>query len=140
MKRIQELAKTYNGVVSSMHFMLVGGGWQRSIADFIPGSSIPSAALKAAAMCMAPHAEIRPPPPIPPFLLAQNLSSKRMAPTDNMQPKFHDKYTCHLWLKGYTVAFAETTIEGARVVCPRLTSQPTHNSEGIHVSDLQRYN
>ena len=27
-----------------------------------------------------------PPPPIPPFLLVQNLSSKRIAPTDNMQP------------------------------------------------------
>ena len=37
-EHIQELAKTYNGVVSSMRFMLVGGGWQRSIADFIPGS------------------------------------------------------------------------------------------------------
>ena len=35
-------------------------------------------------MCMAPHAETRPPPPIPPFLLAQNLSSKRIVPTDNV--------------------------------------------------------
>ena len=55
---------------------------------------------KAAAMCMAPHAETWPPPPIPLFLLAQYLSSKRIAPTDNMQPKLHDKYTCHQWLKG----------------------------------------
>ena len=28
-----------------------------------------------------------PPPPIPPFFLAQNLSSKRIAPSDNMRPK-----------------------------------------------------
>ena len=27
-----------------------------------------------------------PPPPIPPFLLVQNLSSKQIAPTDNMRP------------------------------------------------------
>ena len=54
---------------------------------------------KAAAMCMAPRAETRPPPPIPPFLLAQNLSSKRIAPTDNMRPKLHDEYTHHQWLK-----------------------------------------
>ena len=55
---------------------------------------------KAAAMCMAPHAETHPPPPIPPFLLAKNLSSKRIAPTDNMWPKLHDEYTCRQWLKG----------------------------------------
>ena len=29
-------------------------------------------------------------PPIPPFLLAQNLSSKRIAPTDNMVPNLHE--------------------------------------------------
>ena len=45
---------------------------------------------KAAAMCTAPRAEICPPPPITPFLLAQNLSSKWIAPTDNMQPKSDD--------------------------------------------------
>ena len=32
---------------------------------------------------------------LPPILLAQNLSSKWIAPTDNMQPKLHDEYTCH---------------------------------------------
>ena len=53
---------------------------------------------KAAAVCTAPHAETRPPPPISPFLLAQNLSSKRIAPSDNMQPKFHE-YSHHQWLK-----------------------------------------
>ena len=41
---------------------------------------------KAAAMCTAPRAETRPPPPTLPFLLAQNLSSKQIAPTDNMWP------------------------------------------------------
>ena len=48
---------------------------------------------KAAAMCMAPRAETHTPPPIPPFLLVQNLPSKRIAPTDNMWPKLQDKYT-----------------------------------------------
>ena len=56
---------------------------------------------KAAAMCMAPRAETCPPPPIPPFLLAKNLSLKRIAPTDNMWPKLHDEYIHHQWLKGY---------------------------------------
>ena len=37
------------------------------------------------------------PPPIPSFLLAPNLSSKRIALTDNMRPKLHDEYT-RLWL------------------------------------------
>ena len=55
---------------------------------------------KAAAMCTALCAETRPPPPIPPFLLAQNLSSKQIAPTDNVRPKLHDEYTRHQWLKG----------------------------------------
>ena len=53
-------------------------------------------------MCMAPRAETSPPPPIPLFFLAQNLSSKWIAPTDtrNMRPKLHDEYTRHKWLKG----------------------------------------
>ena len=55
---------------------------------------------KAVAMCTALRAETHPPPPIPPFLLAQNLSSKRIAPTDNVRPKLHDEYTRHQWLKG----------------------------------------
>ena len=41
-----------------------------------------------------------PPPPIPPFLLVQNLSSKRIAPTDNMRPKSDDAIWRHRWLKG----------------------------------------
>ena len=45
-----------------------------------------------------PRTETRPPLPIPPFLLAQNLSSKRIVPTDNMWPKLQDEYT--QWLKG----------------------------------------
>ena len=55
---------------------------------------------KAAAMCTAPWAETCPPPPILPFLLAQNLSSKRIAPTDNMRPKSDDAIWHHRWLKG----------------------------------------
>ena len=55
---------------------------------------------KAAAMCTAPHTETRPPPPIPPGLLVQNLSSKRIAPTDNMRPKSDNTKWRHRWLKG----------------------------------------
>ena len=51
--------------------------------------SVPTKAFlqpaKAAAMCTATHAGTRPPPPIPSFLLVQNLSSKQIAPTDNME-------------------------------------------------------
>ena len=39
----------------------------------------------------APHL----PPPVPPFLLAQNLSSEWIAPTDNMRLNFDDNYSCH---------------------------------------------
>ena len=38
-------------------------------------------------------------PPIPPFLIVQNLFSKRIALTDYMWPKLHDEYTSHQWLK-----------------------------------------
>ena len=41
--------------------------------------------VKTAAMCMS--GLCLPTSPIPPFLLAQNLSSKRIAPTDNMWSK-----------------------------------------------------
>ena len=53
----------------------------------------------AAAMCTAPRAETRPPPPILPFLQVQNLSSKRIAPTDNMWPKSDDAIWHHRLLK-----------------------------------------
>ena len=40
-------------------------------------------------------------PPSSPFLLAQNLSSKRIATTDNMRPNFDDDYSRHShFLKG----------------------------------------
>jgi len=48
---------------------------------------------KGAAKCTAPNAETCPPP-------LQNLSPKQIAPTDNMGPKLHDEYTCHL-VKGF---------------------------------------
>ena len=35
------------------------------------------------------------PPLVPSFLLAQNLSSKRIVPTDNMWPNFDDAYSHH---------------------------------------------
>ena len=40
---------------------------------------------KAAAMRTTPYASDSPPPPTPPFLLVQNLSSKWIGPTDNMR-------------------------------------------------------
>ena len=43
---------------------------------------------KTATICTACHKYAHLPPPIPVFiLLAQNISSKPIAPTDNMQPK-----------------------------------------------------
>ena len=56
----------------------------------------------AAAMCTVPCAETCPPLPIPPFLLVQNLSSKRIAPTDKMRLKSDDAIWRHQWLKGLT--------------------------------------
>ena len=38
--------------------------------------------------------------PIPPLLLQQNLPSKRIVPTGNMQPKSDDPNKRHHWLKG----------------------------------------
>ena len=58
---------------------------------------------KTAAMCMACCDYARPPPSIPCFLLAQNLSSKWIAPTDNMWSKLHDEYTHHQWFKGHAI-------------------------------------
>ena len=55
---------------------------------------------KAAAMCTALRDQPTHLPPIPPFLLVQNLSSKQIAPTDKVRPKLHDEYTRHQWLKG----------------------------------------
>ena len=52
---------------------------------------------KTTTVCMACHDYDR---FILPFLLGQYLSSKRIAPTDNMRPKLHDEYTRHQWLKG----------------------------------------
>ena len=52
---------------------------------------------KAATMCTAARGE---PTHLPLSRLAQNLSSKWIAPTDNMRPKLHDEYTRHQWLKG----------------------------------------
>jgi len=67
------------------------------------GQPVPTKAFlqpaKAAAMCTAHHAETRPPSLIPLLLLAQNLSSKWVAPTDNMRPKSDDAKWRHWWLK-----------------------------------------
>ena len=65
---------------------------------------------KAVAMCMAARGESTHLPLSHLFLLAQNLSSKQIVPTDNMRPKLHDEYTRHQWLElklqiGFMIAF-----------------------------------
>ena len=66
--------------------------------------SVPTKAFlqpaKAATMCTAAWGEPTHLPLSRLFLLAQNLSSKWIAPTDNMWPKLHNEYTRHQWLKG----------------------------------------
>ena len=52
---------------------------------------------KTASTHMASHDYAHPPPPILPILLAQNLPSKWIPPTDNVRPKLHDEYTRHQW-------------------------------------------
>jgi len=42
------------------------------------------------AMHCHPEGDTHPPLPIPPFLLVQNLFSKEIAPTDNMQPNLDE--------------------------------------------------
>ena len=54
-----------------------------------------------AAMHSHPEGFTHPPPsPVHPFLLAKNLSSKRIASTDNMPPKSDDAKKHYWWLKG----------------------------------------
>ena len=68
-----------------------------------PPAALTGAFLQAAAtaaMHCQPERCTHPRPPVPPFLLAQNLSSKRIAPTDNMWPKTDDAKRCHRLLKG----------------------------------------
>ena len=65
---------------------------------------------KPAGMCMAPRAEIRPPPSIPLYLLTQNLSSKQIAPTDNMQPKSDDAIWHHRLLKVFNIRMLPTEV------------------------------
>ena len=53
-----------------------------------------------AVMLFAPFGRTHPPPPVPPFLLAQNLSPKDIAGSDITSWKLRDTYN-RLWeLKG----------------------------------------
>ena len=45
------------------------------------------------AMHYHPPGDTHQPPLIPPFLLAQSLSSKQIVPTDNLRPNFDDDYS-----------------------------------------------
>ena len=76
---------------------------------------------KAAAMCTAPHAETS---PIPPFLLAQNLSSKQTAPTDNMWPKSDDAIWHHHLLKVKYIDMHGSYIDSLRTLPSLLPSLP----------------
>ena len=71
-------------------------------ADKWPDPALTKAFLQAAATA-AMHCQAErwthPPPPVPTFLLAQNLSSKRIAPTDNMRPKTANAKKHHWLLK-----------------------------------------
>ena len=60
----------------------------REMAKSVPTNAFLQPA-KAAAMCTALKPTHLPLSHL--FLLVQNLSSKRIAPTDNMRPKLHDK-------------------------------------------------
>ena len=57
-------------------------------------------AVATAAMHCQPEQCTHAPPPGSPVLLAQNLSSKWIAPADNMQPKTDDAKWHHRFLKG----------------------------------------
>ena len=62
------------------------------------------AATAATAATAAMHCDTHPPPLVPPFLLAQNLSSKWIAPTDNMRPNFDDDYCIALNFRGCLIS------------------------------------
>ena len=49
--------------------------------------NIPPCATAATMHCHL-EGDTHPPPPVPPFLLVQNLHSKRIAPTDKRAAKF----------------------------------------------------
>ena len=70
-------------------------------------------------MCTIPHTETRPPPPIPYFLLVQNLSSKRIVPTNNMWPKL------------YNIKWHNLVIEGLQHI-ERPKNKPNHYTPSIY--------
>ena len=63
-------------------------------------ASVDQQPAKTATMHCHPLGDTHLPRPVPPFLLVQNLSFKWIAPTDNMQSKFHDEYSHHQLLMG----------------------------------------
>ena len=71
-------------------------------ADKWPDPALTKAFLQVAATA-AMHCQAEwwthPPPPVPTFLLAENLPSKRIAPTDSMQPKTANTKKHHRLLK-----------------------------------------
>jgi len=51
--------------------------------------------LKLSQVLFSPISEPNPPPPVPPFLLTQNLSPKHIARSDIMELKSNDALQCH---------------------------------------------
>ena len=71
-------------------------------------------------------------PPVTPFLQAQNLSSKWIAPTDNMQPKSHDGF-----IKGFIYCQPGCDMIDDHTCTVRIfvqTSQSTHTQRAVKVT------
>ena len=68
-----------------------------------------------------------PPPPVPPFLLVQTMSLKRIAPTDNIQPKSDNAKKGSQ--KGYETlnSFKGKPSYGEIVIICHLNNQLTHS-------------
>ena len=83
-------------MLTSIYYVHCGLGKLRRVVSNYKRKLTKSA--KAVDRHHAPSTRAVHPPasPCPPFLLAQNLSSKRIVPTDNMRPKSDAKR--HHWL------------------------------------------
>ena len=81
---------------------MVPYNWRGVVPEPVFGNRVKNGPASAdqATMCTPLRAETCPPPPIPPFLLTQNLSSKQIVPTDNMRLKSDDAIWHHRLLKG----------------------------------------
>ena len=86
----------------------------------------------AATATMYCHPEVctHPPPPVPHFLLAQNLSSKRFVPTDNMRPKSDDTKKRHRF-NSLTYTFSESVYSRLQVYITQWANKSKHLAIGL---------